>query len=140
MQKPKLRMSIIMMIARLTLKVTMRVPLMKTMKMAQLQETVWRLSGRVWYPAKVCSLTDVPENIQHLFCNNQQKLILKWYGEDNYFLVQERKVERLAENNVDAQRASRSTAMMVLYNTALHISVLYSTLLYFIILYCKVLY
>ena len=31
---------------------------------------VWRMCGRMWYPAKVCSLTNVPENMRNLFHND----------------------------------------------------------------------
>ena len=82
-------------------------------------DVVWGLCGRIWYPAKVCSLLDLPEDMQNSFRNSQQKLILKWYGENNFSLVRASKVEQLAENKVDAQRASRSAKMQILYNTAL---------------------
>ena len=47
-------------------------------------DVVWGMCSRMWYPAKNCSLTDVPENIRNLFRNNRQKLILKWYAENKY--------------------------------------------------------
>ena len=82
-------------------------------------DIVWGMYGRIWYPAQDCTLTDISENTRKLFRNNLQKLILKWYGEENFSLVKESKVERLAENKVDAQRASRSQTMQKLYNTTL---------------------
>ena len=82
-------------------------------------DVVSGMCGRMWYPAKVYSLTDVSENMHNLSRNNQQKLILKWYSGNNYSLVKESNVECLAENKVDAQRASRSSNLQILYNTAL---------------------
>ena len=42
---------------------------------------------KMGYPAKVFSLTDVPENMRNLFCNNRQKPTEKWYSENNNSLV-----------------------------------------------------
>ena len=51
------------------------------------------MCGRMWYPAKVCILANVPENMRNLFHNDRQKPILKWYDENNYSLVKESKVQ-----------------------------------------------
>ena len=82
-------------------------------------DIVWGMCGKTWYPAKVCSLTNVSENMPNLFCNNQQKLILKSYYENNLSLVKESKVESLLDNKVDAKRVSRSSKLQFLCNTAL---------------------
>ena len=38
-------------------------------------DAVWGMCGRMWYPAKVRSLTDVPENMCNIFHNNRKKLM-----------------------------------------------------------------
>ena len=67
---------------------------------------VWALYGRTWYPARLCNLIDLAEGIRRNFKNPKGKFIAKWYGEERYSLVS--KVDHLAENLLDAQRASRS--------------------------------
>ena len=39
------------------------------------RDFVWGICDRMWYPAKVCTFTNVPENMYKLFCNNLLKLI-----------------------------------------------------------------
>ena len=56
-----------MMKDKLMLRVMTILLLIKIRTMISLQE----MCGRIWYPAKVCSLMDVPENTANLFCNNQ---------------------------------------------------------------------
>ena len=31
-------------------------------------DVIWAKDGRIWYPAQICSLNDVPSNLQHQFC------------------------------------------------------------------------
>ena len=31
-------------------------------------DVIWAKHGRIWYPAQICSLNDVPSNLQHQFC------------------------------------------------------------------------
>ena len=80
-------------------------------------DVVWALYGRTWYPGRLCDMVDVPENSRKNLKNPNGKFIVKWYGEDQYNLVS--KIEILAENRIDAQRASRSADMQQVYNLAL---------------------
>ena len=78
---------------------------------------VWGLIGRIWYPARVCTVTELPENIKGKFKNISNKHIVQWYGDNLYSLVGQ--VEMLGETQMDAKRASRSAEMQKLYNMAL---------------------
>ena len=80
-------------------------------------DIVWALYGRTWYPACLCNLIDLPEGTRRNFKNPKGKFIAKWYGEERYSLVS--KVDHLAENRLDAQRASRSKDILQAYNLAL---------------------
>ena len=80
-------------------------------------DIVWGLSGRIWYPARICTLAEVPENLKHRFRNTSSKYIAWWYGDGLYSLVT--KVEKLGETQIDGKRAARSSAMQKLYNEAL---------------------
>ena len=81
-------------------------------------DIVWGLHGQQWYPGVLCSAIDVPENIRKKFNTIDNKYIIFWYGEENYSLVT--KVERLGITQIDAKRASRSSAIQKLYNRALN--------------------
>ena len=80
-------------------------------------DIVWGLLGRIWYPGRVCDLTELPENLQHKFSNIANKCLIHWYGDNMYSAI--KRVERLGETQVDAQRSSRSSDMQKLYNMAL---------------------
>ena len=80
-------------------------------------DIVWALYGRRWYPAKLLSVSDLPHNIKGSFRNPRGKFIVKWFVEDRFSLVN--KVEPLAENRLDAQRAGQSKNILEAYNLAL---------------------
>ena len=80
-------------------------------------DIVWGLLGRIWYPGKTCTIAEVPDDTKRKFKNISNKNIIKWYGDGMYSLL--RKVEKLGETQIDAKRASRSSEMQKLYNTAL---------------------
>ena len=40
-------------------------------------DVIWAKHGRIWYPAQICSLNDVPSNLQHRFCVQNNKVIVK---------------------------------------------------------------
>ena len=78
---------------------------------------VWGLLGRLWYPARICTLTEVPENIRARFTNTSNKYIAWWYSDGLYSLVS--KVEKLGITQLDGKRAAWSSDMQKLYNVAL---------------------
>ena len=79
---------------------------------------MWALHGRIWYPARVCTLAEVPENLKIRFQNNTStKYIAWWYGDGLYSLVS--KIEKLGTTQIDGKRAARSSEMQKLYNSAL---------------------
>ena len=80
-------------------------------------DVVWGLLGRIWYPGKVCNLSDLPEKLQAKFNNIMGKFIVLWYSDRMYSAVT--RVERLGETQLDAKRASRSHDMQKFYNMAL---------------------
>lgn len=83
-------------------------------------DVVWGKHGRTWYPAKVVSKADVPLNLQKtLFRTTGDTLVVKWYGSEQYSKLKSVNVDHLAENKVDAARASRSHQMQLLYQQAL---------------------
>ena len=43
-------------------------------------DVIWAKHGRIWYPAQICTLNDVPSNLQHRFCVQNNKVIVKWFG------------------------------------------------------------
>ena len=75
--------------------------------------------GRIWYPAQICHLNDVPSNLQHRFHVQNNKVIVKWFGENNFSSVNSSQIDVLGENLVDAARAAKSTFIMEQYNIAL---------------------
>ena len=76
-----------------------------------LGDTVWAKYGRMWYPAEICCLADIPEHLQQWFPRVENKLIVKWFGEENYSAVAYNQVDVLGENLVDAARAAKSKHM-----------------------------
>ena len=80
-------------------------------------DLVWGLLGRIWYPGKVCQLSELPEDLHNKFNNVVNKFIVYWYGDNMYSAV--KRVEKLGETRMDAHRASRSKEMVKLYNMAL---------------------
>ena len=44
--------------------------------------------GRIWYPAQICRLNDVPSNLQHRFHVQNNKVIVKWLGKNNLLISQ----------------------------------------------------
>lgn len=80
-------------------------------------DIVWALYGRRWYPARIVNISDLPENARGSFKNPRGRNIVKWYGEDQYSFVT--KVDILAENRIDAQRAGQSKDILEAYNLAL---------------------
>ena len=82
-------------------------------------DIVWGKHGRVWYPAKVVSNEDVPANtMRSLGRNLVGKVIVKWWGEENYSALQEKNVEKLARNQIDEFRANRSQLISKMYYQA----------------------
>ena len=82
-------------------------------------DVIWAKHGRIWYPAQICSLSDVPCHLQHRFPVQKSKLIVKWFGEENYSSVTATQVDVPGENLVDAARASISKFVTEQYNVAL---------------------
>ena len=82
-------------------------------------EIIWALYGNTWYPAKICSLAEVPEENRSKFSKLGEKLIVKWVGEEKFSPVSVKHIDELGENLVDAKRAARSKNIMERYNRAL---------------------
>ena len=82
-------------------------------------DVIWAKHGRIWYPAQICTLSDVPSNLQHRFRVQNNKVIVKWFRESNFSSVNSSQIDVLAENLVDAARAAKSTFIMDQYNIAL---------------------
>ena len=82
-------------------------------------DVIWAKHGRIWYPAQICTLNDVPSNLQHRFCVQNNKVIVKWFGQNNLSLGNSSQINVLGENLVDAARAAKSTFTMAKYNIAL---------------------
>ena len=82
-------------------------------------DVIWAKHGRIWYPAQICTLNDAPSNLQHRFCVQNNKVIVKWFGQNNLSLVNSSQINVLGENLVDAARAAKSTFTMAKYNIAL---------------------
>ena len=80
-------------------------------------DVIWPKHSRIWYPAQICSLNDVPSNLQHWFPVQNNKVLVKWFGENNFSSVSSSQIDVLHENLVDAARAARS--IMEQYNIAL---------------------
>ena len=88
-------------------------------------DIVWGKYGRIWYPAVVAALEDVPKNIcQYLGCNIEGKRIVKWWGEENVSALAEKNVEPLARNQVDEFWAKRSKVINKLYHQAVTKSIM----------------
>ena len=73
--------------------------------------------GRRWYPGRLVNISDLPENLRGSFKNPKGRYIIKWYGEDQYSFFS--KVDILAENRIDAQRAGQPKDILESYNLAL---------------------
>lgn len=84
-------------------------------------DVVWAKHGRMWYPARVVSPFDVPEHLKGPLTRHltQSKVLVKWYGEDNFSSITIDHLDYLAENKIDSARASRSHNMLLLYQEAL---------------------
>ena len=82
-------------------------------------DIIWAKHGRIWYPAQIYCLANLPEHIQSLFQRQKEKVIVKWFGEDNYSSLNVKQVDVLGENLVDASRAAKSQFIMEQYNQAL---------------------
>ena len=89
-------------------------------------DIVWAKYGRIWYPAKVCCLADLPESLQVRFSKYKDKLIVKWFGENMYSSVTASQIDVLEENLVDAARAARSSHILKQYNIALGTKLAYA--------------
>ena len=74
------------------------------------------MNDRIWHPVQICCLNDVPSNLLHWFCIQNNKVIVKWFGENNFSSVNSSQNDVLGENLVDA---ARSTFIMKQYNIAL---------------------
>ena len=42
-----------------------------------LGDVIWAKLGRIWYPVRICSFNDVLNNLQHRFCLQNNKVIIK---------------------------------------------------------------
>ena len=82
-------------------------------------DVMWAKHGGIWYPAQICSLNDVPSNLQHRFLVQNNKVIVKWFRENNFSSVNSSQIDVLGENLVDAARAAKSTFIMEQCNIAL---------------------
>ena len=82
-------------------------------------DVIWAKHDRIQYPAQIRTLNDVPSNLQHRFCVQNNKVIVKWFRQNNLSLVNSSQIDVLGENLVDAARAAKSTFTMAKYNIAL---------------------
>ena len=80
---------------------------------------IWAKHGRIWYPAQIRSLNDVPSNLQHRFRVQNNKVIVKWFGENNFSSFNSTQTNVLGENLVDSARVAKSTFIIEQYNIAL---------------------
>ena len=81
-------------------------------------DVIWAKHGRIFYPGQICSLNDVPSNLQHRFLV-QNKVIVKSFGENNFPSVNSSQIDVLGENLVDAARAAKSIFVAEQYNIPL---------------------
>ena len=81
-------------------------------------DIVWAKHGRIWYPAQIHSLADLLSHLQSHFSLQRDKLLVKWFGEENYSSVTITQVDILGENLIDAATA-KSKFIMEQYNIAL---------------------
>ena len=82
-------------------------------------DIVWAQHGRIWYPAQVVTSGDLPPQLQKQFSTLKQKVIVKWFGENNFSYLNPEQIDSLGENLVDALRAAKSKYIMENYNIAL---------------------
>lgn len=80
-------------------------------------DIVWGLLGTIWYPGRICNLSEVPEEAQPHFKNIMNKYLVCWYGDNKISAI--KRVVRLGETQDDAKKSSRSKYMQQLYNMAL---------------------
>ena len=79
-------------------------------------DVVWAKHGRTWYPAKVLSRADVPENLhKSLFRNKVDELVVQWYGEKTFSWKRTSQLDHLSENHIDSSLASKSHRMGYCY-------------------------
>ena len=64
-------------------------------------------------------MNDVPSNLQHRFRVQNNKVIVKWFEENNFSSVNSSQIDVLDENLVDVARAAKFTFIMEEYNIAL---------------------
>ncbi|CAB4066160.1 unnamed protein product [Lepeophtheirus salmonis] len=82
-------------------------------------DVVWARDGRIWYPVKVLTQTEVPHRLQGFRLINLTHYIFTtviWYGEDNFTTISVQHVNHLIENKLDP---TRSYNMQLLYQEAL---------------------
>ena len=77
-------------------------------------DIIWGKCGRIWYPARVCTLNDIPNNLRKKYRNTKSKILVKWYGKNTYSLLNPSQVDRLAQNKMDGCRALKSDRMQKL--------------------------
>ena len=82
-------------------------------------DVIWAKHDRIWYPAQICCLNNVPSNLQHQFRVQNNKVIVKWFLENNFSSVNSSQINVLGENIVDVARAAKSTFIVEQYNIAL---------------------
>ena len=82
-------------------------------------DIVWGRHGRVWYPAKVVDINEIPANVAQILGRAvKNKIVVKWWNEDNYSALPESKVEPLGRNKVDEFRANVSKTISMNYHLA----------------------
>ena len=74
-------------------------------------DIVWAQHGRIWYPAQVVTSGDLPPQLQKQFSTLKEKVIVKWFGENNFSYLNPKQIDSLGKNLVDASRAAKSKYM-----------------------------
>ena len=82
-------------------------------------DVVWAKYTRIWYPAKVCRSSDIPQSLKNKLKQSKTLFPIMWYVENKHSLVQIRNIDQLAQNRVDECRASVSEDILMMYNEAL---------------------
>ena len=80
---------------------------------------IWVKHCKSWYCAQICNFDDAPSNLQHQFCVQNNKVIVKWFGKNNFLSVNSSQIDVLGENLVNAAKAVISNFIMEQYNIAL---------------------
>ena len=52
--------------------------------------SVWAKYYRTWYPAKVVSENELPASLKKKLANLEGLVAVRWYGENNYSLIQQK--------------------------------------------------